>query len=164
MAAAVLHNTRAQSALLAPGPHHGALRDIIADLMDLPEVNRFFAELMNGVHTRYELPYRTGAEPDLVGQHSPELAVDDTSLYRLATAGRPLLVTGPKAAEAAEVAAPGADRVDLVAATTLGRADLAALLLRPDGIVAWASAPDRPADLARLRTALATWFGEPGDS
>jgi len=163
VAAAVLHNTRAQSALLAPGPHHEALRDIVADLMDLPEVNRFFAELMNGVHTRYELPYRTGAEPELVGQHSPELAVDDTSLYRLATAGRPLLVTGP-AAEAAEVAAPWADRVDLVAATTLGRADLAALLLRPDGIVAWAGAPDRPADLAQLCTALATWFGEPGDS
>ncbi|HWN35423.1 MAG TPA: FAD-dependent monooxygenase [Pseudonocardia sp.] len=161
VAAAVLHNTRAQSALLAPGPHHEALRDIIADLMDLPEVNRFFGELMNGVHTRYALPYRTGAEPELVGQHSPELAVDDTSLYRLATAGRPLLVTGPAASGAAEVAAPWADRVELVAASTLGRADLAGLLLRPDGVLAWACAPGGPVDLEQLRTALATWFGEP---
>jgi 2-polyprenyl-6-methoxyphenol hydroxylase-like FAD-dependent oxidoreductase len=160
VAAAVLHNTRAQSALLAPGPHHDALRDIIADLMDLPEVNRFFAELMNGVHTRYDLPYRTGAEPELVGRHSPELAVDDTSLYRLATAGRPVLIT--KTAEAAEAAAPWADRVEVVTATGLGRPDLAGLLLRPDGAVAWACAPGQPADLAQLRTALATWFGEPG--
>jgi hypothetical protein len=74
------------------------------------------------------------------------------------------MVTGADTADVAEAARPWADRVDLVAATTLGRADLAALLLRPDGVVAWASAPDRPADLAQLRTALATWFGEPGDS
>jgi hypothetical protein len=168
VAAAVLHNTRAQSALLAPGPHHDALRDIVADLMDLPEVNRYFAELVNGVHTRYALPYRTGAEPELVGRHCPELAVDDTSLYRLASTGRPLLITqaaaaAQPAATVAEAAAPWADRVDLVTARTLGRTDLAGLLLRPDGIVAWACAPDRPAGVAQLRTALATWVGEPGD-
>jgi len=170
VAAAVLHNTRAQSALLAPGPHHDALRDLVADLMDLPEVNRYFGELMNGLHIRYALPYRSGAEPEPVGQHSPELAVDDTSLYRLAARARPLLVTGPAAngaaamAEVAEVAAPWADRVDLVAASTLGRADLAALLVRPDGVLAWAAAPGRPADLEQLRTALTTWFGEPADA
>ena len=69
---AVLRNTRAQSALLAPGPHVDALREIVAELMDLPEVNRYFADLLSGTTVRYDF----GA-PDPVGRHSPDPGLVD---------------------------------------------------------------------------------------
>ncbi len=76
MAAAVLHNTRAQSALLAPGPHVDALRDIMTDLMDLPEVNRYLSRLLSGVEHRYPLAYP--ADHPSAGAHCPPLTIDDT--------------------------------------------------------------------------------------
>ena len=74
--AAVLHNTRAQSALLAPGPHYDALRDIVSDLMDLPEVNRHLSQLLSGTTDRYPMPY--ASEHPLVGAHWPPLTVNGT--------------------------------------------------------------------------------------
>jgi len=76
VAAAVLRNTRAQSALLSPGPHHQALRDIVGELMDIPEVNAYFAELLNGLRTRYPLPYAKPGDHDLVGRHCPACGPD----------------------------------------------------------------------------------------
>ena len=161
VAAAVLHNTRAQSALLAPGAHHEALRDIIADLMDLPAVNAHFAELMTGLHVRYPLPYATGAEPGLVGQHCPDLGFDGERLYEHTVSGRPVLLAPADQPAVADAAAPWADRVEVLAAAKLHRDDVAGVLVRPDGVVAWACAPDATADVTQLRAALTTWFGEP---
>ena len=149
--AAVLHNTRAQSALLAPGPHVDALRDIVSDLMDLPEVNRYMSRLLSGVAIRYSLPYEA-AHP-LAGAHCPPLTIDGvTPLDTLTKTGRPLLLhpdaksieTGPQ--------------IDAVPATTLGRDDLTAALLRPDGVLAWAAAPGDDQHPSQLGEALATWF------
>ncbi|WP_394816310.1 aromatic-ring hydroxylase C-terminal domain-containing protein [Streptomyces mooreae] len=54
------------------------------------------------------------------------------------------------------------DRLSTVlAAHPADRGDLSAVLIRPDGIVAWATAPDLPADTAAPATALRTWYGEP---
>ncbi len=125
--AAVLHNTRAQSALLAPGPHVDALRDIFGDLMDLSEVNRYLSRLLSGVTHRYRLPY-PAAHP-AAGTHCPPLQLADGSPV---TAGdRPLLIENV--------------------------GGFAALLLRPDGIVAWALAPGDDPDPDGLRAARAAW-------
>ncbi|GES31775.1 hypothetical protein AB0G60_12425 [Streptomyces angustmyceticus] len=54
------------------------------------------------------------------------------------------------------------DRLSTVVAThPADRGDLSAALIRSDGIVAWAGAPDLSADTAALATALRTWPGEP---
>jgi 2-polyprenyl-6-methoxyphenol hydroxylase-like FAD-dependent oxidoreductase len=176
--AAVLHNTRAQSALLQPGPHIDALRDIMSDLMDLPEVNAYFAELMTGLRGRYPMPYEAGAHP-LAGRHSANLSVTvrtptterRTSLYALAETARPLFLYPPEDAELAATAAPWADRVTLVPAVlgTPGHGtQLSAGLIRPDGVLAWAEGPGRGSSCANepsrtegLRVALAHWFGRP---
>jgi 2-polyprenyl-6-methoxyphenol hydroxylase-like FAD-dependent oxidoreductase len=149
--AAVLHNTRAQSALLAPGPHVDALRDIMSDLMDLPEVNRHLARLLSGVAHHYPLPYPTG-HPD-AGAHCPPLTVDGTvPLDRLTTNGRPLLLH-PRPERI------GTDgRVDTVAARRLGDGRFAAVVLRPDGVIAWAAAPGDDLGPDALRPALDAWF------
>lgn len=146
--AAVLRNTRAQSALLAPGPHVDALRDVVAELMDIPEANRYFTELLSAVNTRYEFPYPA---PEPVGRHSPDLElVDDdgrrSSLHEHARSGRGLLLLTPRTRELA-ARAPG--RVDVVPVT-----NTEPRLIRPDGVVAWA-----PGDRGSLDTAFDTWFG-----
>jgi hypothetical protein len=60
----------------------------------------------------------------------------------------------------AEAATDWGDRVDVIAATT-AEPPAEAVLIRPDGYVAWAAAPGTPAPADGLREALRTWFGAP---
>ncbi len=64
VAEAVLANTLAQVAIMRPDPRSGAMRDIVADLLQLDDVNRRFGEMMRGLSTRYDL----GSERDGVGR------------------------------------------------------------------------------------------------
>ncbi|MFG2652598.1 FAD-dependent monooxygenase [Streptomyces sp. NPDC048436] len=167
--AAVLHNTRAQSALLRPGAHTDALRDIVSDLMDIPEVNRHFGRMLTGLGTRYALPYATKDPHPLLGQHCPDLKLTANSadggggsrtelLSRIATDGGTLLLApgdGPVLAAAAE----WRERLTVVETTGIDRDDLSAALIRPDGVVAWAASPEQAPDTAALTTALRTWLG-----
>ncbi|WP_216901199.1 FAD-dependent monooxygenase [Nocardia alni] len=156
--AAVLHNTRAQTALLAPTPHAQAMRDIVSDLLDIHEVKVFFNEMMTGTAIRYPLPHTVGDHP-LLGGHIGNVVIDDTSLYTLMADGRPLLIHHVALTDIASVAQPWADRVHIHSALTLDRTDLAAALIRPDGVVVWAAEPRTPPDPQTLLDALATWFG-----
>ncbi|MGW5716140.1 FAD-dependent monooxygenase [Amycolatopsis sp. NPDC003865] len=136
---AVLRNTRAQSALLAPGPHVDALREIVAEVMDLPEANKYFADLLSGVTTRYDFPYPAGKP---AGEHCPDVEIVDahgrtSRLHEHTRTGRGLLLTTEPVTE---------PRVDVVRVTNTGP-----LLLRPDGVIAWAGE-------GSLETALDTWF------
>jgi hypothetical protein len=148
--AAVLHNTRAQSALLCPGPHVDALRDIVSDLMDLPEVNRHLSRLLSATAHRYPVPYP--AEHAMTGSHCPPLTVNgSTPLTDLTRSGRPLLL---------HPAVDTGGHVDRITTTSIGHGgddDLAAVLLRPDGVIAWAAAPGGALE-PDLRQALDTWF------
>jgi hypothetical protein len=71
-----------------------------------------------------------------------------------------VLLAPTNAAQVAEAAAPWASRVRLVPAA-LTRHDLTGVLVRPDGVVAWAYGPDHPPDLEQLGGAMGTWFGAP---
>ncbi|WP_328610896.1 FAD-dependent monooxygenase [Amycolatopsis sp. NBC_00345] len=147
--AAVLRNTRAQSALLAPGAHVDALREILAEVLDRPGANRYFSELLSGTGLRHDFPYAAGL-PSYVGQHSPDLEPvnDDGRRSRLSEhtrTGRGLLLLGPGDRG---LAAAADGRVDVLAVR-----DPPSQLIRPDGVVAWAGDP------AVLPIALDTWFG-----
>lgn len=136
---AVLRNTRAQSALLAPGPHVDALREIVAEVLDLPEANKYFADLLSGVRERYDFPYPA---PAPAGEHCPDLELVDaggrvTRLHEHTRTGRGLLLT---------TESPDEPRIDVLRVTNTGP-----LLLRPDGVIAWAGE-------GSLEDALATWF------
>ncbi|MEU4226450.1 FAD-dependent monooxygenase [Nonomuraea sp. NPDC026600] len=158
--AAVLHNTRAQSALLRPGAHAAAMRDIVSDLLDLPEVNRYFGRLLNGLGTRYDLPYP--ATHPLAGRPCPDLRLTLPSgatrtLADLAASGRPLLVHAPSQPEVAEAAAAWRGSLEVAEATVEDHDGLSAAFVRPDGTVAWASAPGS-ADTTTLTAALHAWL------
>ena len=64
VAEAVLANTLAQTAIMRPDPQSGAMRDIVANLMQFDDVNRLIGEMMSGLSIRYDL----GSERDDVGR------------------------------------------------------------------------------------------------
>lgn len=152
VAASVLDNTRAQGALMADEPGPQALRRLVAELMEIDGVNRHLIEKVTAVDVRYDL----GTGHDLVGRRLRDIPVGDRRLYDLVHAGRGLLLdrTGQ------HVVTGWTDRVDHVVDTMdhpVGDGlEVPAVLLRPDGHVAWAG--DDPAG---LDAALRRWFGEP---
>ncbi len=153
VAARVIHNTRAQVALLQPGPRVDALRDIFTTLAETEEANRLLTDLMGELDTRYEA---SGDHP-LAGLYCPDLTLKTESgeVVRVSEAsrsGRALLLDLSDRADLRDCVRPFA-----VDALTGGHADdtlPAAILVRPDGHVAWAG---ESAD--GLREAAARWFG-----
>jgi hypothetical protein len=147
VAAEVLDNTRAQMALSSAEPGAQAVRRLLTELMDLNEVNRHLIEKIAATGIRYDF----GEGPGLLGRRLPDLDVPGGRLYDRLRRGRGLLLdrTGRLTTEG------WADRVDHLAAPTAAL-DVPALLLRPDGHVAWIG--DDQADLADH---LSRWFGSP---
>lgn len=141
VAAAVLENTRAQTEL-AKAP---AARRLLAELMDIDEVNRLLLERITGIGVRYDL----GAGPDLLGRRMPDVAVTGGRLFGLLHRGRGLLLDRTGRLSAGR----WADHVDLLADPGAG-IRFPAVLLRPDGHVAWIG-DDQP----DLDVHLARWFG-----
>ncbi|MGK5630791.1 FAD-dependent monooxygenase [Streptomyces sp. URMC 123] len=173
----VLEWTRAQIALMRPDAHARALRAVVADLAGTVTGTTYFARKISGVWQRYDLP---GDHP-AVGASAPDLVfADGTRLADLLHGGRGLLLDLSDDARLRAHAAGYGDRVDVVTAACPDRPELAALLVRPDGFVAWAadtgrtgsaaagaaatgSAAAEPASMpgAGLADSLCRWFGAP---
>jgi 2-polyprenyl-6-methoxyphenol hydroxylase-like FAD-dependent oxidoreductase len=155
----VIMHSRAQLALVRPGPEVTALRQLFSELLTDSEIARRLGDLISGAENRY------GTDPDahpLTGSWVPDFGVTDGGGTRrvaeLARSGRPLLLdltdSGCVAAAVDEVA----DQLTVAAGPPAGEVAATALLVRPDGYVAWASSAAEP-DVAELRLALARWFG-----
>ncbi|MCX5151512.1 FAD-dependent monooxygenase [Streptomyces sp. NBC_00320] len=164
----VLHNTRAQSALARPGAQTDALREVFGSLMVFDDVNRALRLMLTALDIRYPVD----VDHALAGRRVPDADLKTPEgtigVYDLLHSGRPVLLDLSGSAAVADVAKGWADRVDLVEARSeddqwaVPAIDQvpapAALLIRPDGHVAWASDGGAP-DTSALRTALTTWFG-----
>jgi 2-polyprenyl-6-methoxyphenol hydroxylase-like FAD-dependent oxidoreductase len=147
VAAEVLDNTRAQTQLLSPEPGAQAVRRLLAELMDLDEVNRHLIEKVAGTGIRYDV----GDGPDLLGRRLPDIEVRDGRLYGLLHRGRGLLLD-----RTGRLTVGGwSDRVDQLADLTAAL-DVPCVLLRPDGHVAWIGDEQRDLD-----DHLSRWFGAP---
>jgi len=160
--AQVVHNTMAQVALGSPDDRHQALRDTMAELLGMEEPRRRFAGAMSGLGIHYDL----GDGHPLLGWRVPDLdlqtADGPTRVFALLHEARPVLLdlSGGSGFDIS----PWANRVRAVRAEHEGAWELpvvgevdapTAVLVRPDGHVAWAG------DLAdpELPRALDTWFG-----
>ncbi|MGW0422989.1 rifampin monooxygenase [Streptomyces sp. NPDC003015] len=145
VAADVLNNTRAQMELLSTEPGPQAVRRLLSQLMDFDEVNRYLIEKITAIGVRYDF----GEGHELLGRRLRDLTLRRGRLYELMRGGRGLLLdrTGRLSV------AGWADRVDHVvdAAEEL---DAPAVLLRPDGHLAWVGE-----DQAELLDRLPRWFG-----
>jgi len=165
--------TRAQRALSAGGEYAAALRELFGELMQFAEPLRHVGTIMEGSDVRYEMPAgRAGPHP-LAGRLAPDLRLETggrvTRVAELVQSARGVLLdlSDPGGALTANGALAGAasgwpGRVGVTTARPVAPpAPAAAMLIRPDGYVAWAAGPDA-ADLAGgLPEALRTWFGEP---
>ncbi|MEX0789428.1 MAG: FAD-dependent monooxygenase [Actinomycetota bacterium] len=163
VAARVLRNTMAQTVLMRPADERiEALRDTVADLLSMDEPRKRYAAMMSGLDIRYDL----GEGHPLLGRRMPDLDLNTAEgplrMFNLLHTARPLLLN---------LGEPGgfdiaawADRVQLIDAEYTGEWELpalgavdapSALLIRPDGYVAWVG--DRTQ--LGLAGALTTWFG-----
>jgi 3-(3-hydroxy-phenyl)propionate hydroxylase len=160
--ARVLRTTMAQVALSTSDDRHQALRDTMTELLSMDEPRRRTAGMLSGLDIHYDL----GDGHPLLGRRIPDLdlhtADGPTRVFALLHDARPVLLN--LGAPGAFDISPWANRVRLVDARHDGLWELPvlgeiaappAVLIRPDGHVAWAG------DLtdAELPRALATWFG-----
>lgn len=145
VAADVLVNTRAQMVLLSTEPGPRALRQVFGELMEFEDVNRHLMEKITAIGIRYDF----GDGHPLLGRRMRDIGLKHGHLYGLMHAGRGLLLdqTGRLSVEG------WADRVDHVVEAS-EEIDMPAVLLRPDGHVAWVGE-----DQEGLRAVLPTWFG-----
>ncbi|MDX6319979.1 MAG: hypothetical protein QOD35_3379 [Nocardioidaceae bacterium] len=164
VAARVLRTTMAQTALRRPDERTGALRDIVSDLLGMDEPRRHFAAMMAGLDIHYDL----GEGHPLLGRRMPDLDLitpdGPQRVFSLLHDARPVLLALDESS-GLDVASRDS-RVRLVAAEYEGVWELpvlgvvpppAAVLIRPDGYVAWVG--DGTAE--GLRDALDAWCGRP---
>ena len=162
--ARVLHNTMAQVALRGTDERTDALRDTMTELLSMDEPRKRFAAMLSGLDIHYDL----GEGHPLLGRRMPDLdlvaADGPLRVFTLLHGAKPVLLNlgEPGGFDIT----PWADRVQMIDAEYVGLWELpvlgavtapTAVLIRPDGYVAWVG------DLTHLGLpeALTTWFGPP---
>jgi 2-polyprenyl-6-methoxyphenol hydroxylase-like FAD-dependent oxidoreductase len=151
-----LNWTRAQVAIMRPDPHAQAIASVIRDLINTKDGTSYFVEKISGILLRYALP---GDHP-LIGRSAPDFEFEDGSrLGPLLQDGTGLLLdlTGKEELSTLSQRWPG--RLKYARAHAKDSKGLAALLLRPDGFVAWAQ--DTDLNLVALEETIRRWFGSP---
>jgi len=164
VAARAIQHTMAQAALQRRGERMQALVDVVSELATMDEPRRHLAGLISGLDIQYDL----GEGHPLLGRRMPDLGLvtADSSLrvFELLHGAEPVLLN--LGAPGSFDIAPWADRVQLVDASYEGKWELpvlgavtapTAVLVRPDGYVAWVGESGDPG----LPNALTTWFGAP---
>lgn len=150
----VLDWSRAQVALMRPSKSSRALEAIIRDLIDTRDGATYFAERVWGVSLRHDL----GDGHPLVGRSAPDFEwADGTRLGEHLRTGNGLLLDFAADTPLQALAARWGDRVTYLAKQPNDSLGLGALLVRPDGIVAWAAEASPDADEAAR--AASKWFG-----
>ncbi|HET9000141.1 MAG TPA: FAD-dependent monooxygenase [bacterium] len=158
--------TRAQEALARPGEHVTALRELVGQLLTQEQTFRSIVEAISDVDIRYDMDADRGDRHPLLGRWAPNLTLrterGTTRVAELMHAGKGVFLDIAARPALHDVAAHWADRVDATMARCYERpANLDALLVRPDGYVAWvATSDDGDGESQRaLRAALERWFG-----
>jgi 2-polyprenyl-6-methoxyphenol hydroxylase-like FAD-dependent oxidoreductase len=178
VAARVLRNTMASIALRRPDDRTTALRDTMSELLGMDEPRKRFAAMMSGLDIHYDMGHSdVDKGHPLLGRRMPDLdlvtANGPLRVFALLHDARPVLLNLGEPGGFDDAAksptgdlTPWADRVQLIDARYVGSWELPALgpvtaptavLIRPDGYVAWVG------DLTQLglADALTTWFGPP---
>jgi 2-polyprenyl-6-methoxyphenol hydroxylase-like FAD-dependent oxidoreductase len=154
--ARILEWSRAQVALMRPGPSSRALEAIIRDLIRTNDGATYFAGRVWGVETRYDL----GDAHPLAGRSAPDFELADGARLNMhLRTGQGVLLDFDGDDSLKKIAARWGDSILYVACSAKERLDLSALLIRPDGIVAWASdSASKRSDAAAIAP---RWFGKP---
>jgi hypothetical protein len=149
----VLDWSRAQVAIMKPEPQARALHAIISDLMNTHDGATYFAARVWGIFTHYPI----GSNHPLAGHSVPnfELA-DGTTIGVLMHSGKGILLDFNSNASLKALAGEYGDQIKYVSTNAKEQLGLSALLIRPDGIIAWAT--DSEPDYSELQKAVDCWF------
>ncbi|WP_433234934.1 FAD-dependent monooxygenase [Streptosporangium sp. CA-135522] len=154
--ARVLAWTRAQAAVMRPDPHAQAIQGLIRDLIGTGDGTTYVFDRTSGSSIRYDL----GSERPLVGRNAPDLRLEDgTRLGDLMQDGRGVALDFSVDRCLHSSAMGWASRMRYAAGPATNDLGLGAVLVRPDGIVAWAG--DRDPDREAFERAVGHWFGSP---
>lgn len=155
----VLDWSRAQVALMRPTPGTRALESVIRDLIDTRDGATYFAERVWGVSLRYD----PGSSHPLTGRSVPDFElVNGAKVGSLLREGKGLFLDFDPGASLLALTSRWREQITYVAGNARDQLGLRAVLVRPDGFVAWTSetAPDHE----EIVQAISRWFGEPEDA
>lgn len=148
----VLHWSRAQVAIMRTDPHSRAMRAVTAELLATRDGATSMLKKISGITHRYDL----GDAHPLLGTVIRDIALaDGTRPAEHCVDGKALLLDFADTPELRDIAAPWQRTVRVVTAKPIEPHGLSGILVRPDGIVAWAA----PEGVTGLREALTRWFG-----
>jgi bifunctional hydroxylase/dehydrase len=166
--ARVITNTLAQRILYLSGEEIEPLRDLFTELLTYPAVQRHLAGMVTGQDIRYDLGDQD--QHPLIGRRLRDQELifwrgGKGMLFQKLHTGRAVLLDQTGNQDIRKAAEHWQDVVDVLGATVPGPCALAgldAVLVRPDGYVAWVSTDD--AGATGLAEALVRWFGRPSSS
>ncbi|PUZ22152.1 2-polyprenyl-6-methoxyphenol hydroxylase [Chitinophaga costaii] len=152
--AAVLDWSRAQVAIMHPDPAASALRAIVRDLTDTRDGATYIAARLWGIFNHYQLD---GQHP-LTGYSVPNFELEDGGIHigTLLQEGQGLLLDFEGNASLKQVADEYGHALKYITGPAKKQLGLSAVLVRPDGVIAWAAASNP--DVATLQQAAARWF------
>lgn len=153
VAAQVLDWSRAQVTIMKPNPHAAALYAIMRDLINTSDGATYIAGRIWGVSMHYNL----GSSHPLAGYSVPDFSFSDgRSIGDLMHDGKGILLDFVGDQSVRAIAEEYDPQVKYISRPVKDQLGLSALLIRPDGIVAWAA--DHPIAYSELQTAAAIWF------
>jgi 2-polyprenyl-6-methoxyphenol hydroxylase-like FAD-dependent oxidoreductase len=133
VAEAVLANTLAQLAIMRPDPQSGAMRDLVAKLLDFDAVNDFIGAMTSGLSTRYDLGSERDEVGRLIGNREINHGAPGLSLFDVMQRGMGILLDASTDGRASKLVQASTQRVRCV-----GVDRGPSMLIRPDACVAWA--------------------------
>ncbi len=151
--AQVLDWSRAQVAIMRPDPAARALRAIMRDLLETRDGATYMAGKVWGVSTHYDL----GGGHPLLGHSTPNFEfTNGARIGELMHGGQAVLLDFDEDVSLKTLASKYGDRIRYASGPAKEQPSLRATLIRPDGVIAWAS--DSAPDLSELQSAAARWF------
>jgi 2-polyprenyl-6-methoxyphenol hydroxylase-like FAD-dependent oxidoreductase len=151
--AQVLDWSRAQVAIMGLSPEARALNAIIRDLMNTRDGATYFAGRVWGINTHYNL----GGDHPLTGYSVPNFELKDgTKIGELMHDGQGILLDFDMNASLKTLASEYGDQMKYVSGRAKEQLGLSAVLIRPDGIIAWAT--DNNPDCSEIQKAADRWF------
>ncbi|KAI4183954.1 MAG: hypothetical protein L6R41_005065 [Letrouitia leprolyta] len=157
----VLEWTRAQVMMLSPDGFGQAVQSLIRDLIDTDDGTNMFLGRHWGLSQRYKLGESEAQAHPLVGCSAPDFELSDGSrLGSKLEAGRGLLVDFEDNAKLRDLVVSGdfEGRIEYAGVSAKDMRGLRALLVRPDGIVAWVAEENVKPDVEEVKAALEQWF------